>query len=68
MVMIKMSFLILDNLTYANYESDMRKFFGIAAGSCNWKKKRNDYDADDITAYNIFGTLDLVHLSWKLNT
>ena len=43
-------------LTYADYESDMRKFFGIAAGVMGAGEEGGKYaTADDITAYNIFG-------------
>ena len=43
-------------LTYADYESEMRKFFGIAAGVMGAGEEGGNYAAaDDITAYNIFG-------------
>ena len=43
-------------LTYADYESEMRKFFGIAAGVMGAGEEGGNYaTADDITAYNIFG-------------
>jgi phosphate-selective porin OprO/OprP len=45
-------------LTYANYESELRNFFGIAAGMMEVGENGGNYpNAEDITAYNIFGGL-----------
>ena len=44
-------------LAYANYDGDITKKLGIAAGIMELDEGGNDYNADDITAYNIFGQL-----------
>ncbi|MDA0905486.1 MAG: porin [Verrucomicrobia bacterium] len=44
-------------LAYANYDGDITHKFGVAAGIMELDEAGNDYNADDITAYNIFGQL-----------
>jgi phosphate-selective porin OprO/OprP len=44
-------------LAYANYDGDITTNLGVSAGIMELDEADNDYNADDITAYNIFGQL-----------